>query len=590
MRCFSALLLLILLSASARLAAGVETKIFGGKDAPANEWPWMVAVLQNKNDLSNYQAQFCAGSLITPRWIVSAAHCFRPKDGNVLQSEAIRVLLDTIELCNDCTDHRRPVAEILVHPGWDTGQDTNNANDIALLRLSNPIDPAAIPRVSIIDPQRSASLPQTGHDDVQALGWGTMFPESEEDASGVSRFPTTLQQVALDFVNLETCKDFYNDDSLFSKSMVCAHEPDAPTHEPDDRGDSSPDNPSAGEDTGGADTFGEDTCKGDSGGPLFRESDGADWLAGITSWGSSCGDASLPGVYTEVLDFVDWIERQTQDHGPVVDMTGTWSVSARYAAIGGTLDVTAEIRNNALNNNASSIEARVGYPDSVDLTDDDTGDTLDCTGDGSGNLHCTGPASLAAQQSVRTPVAVDHAGPASEQVKLTLTASAGEGDYRSGNDRVEQTLIFSDKPDLEAEFGTPHSSGKTASIPLTIRNVAPHQASGNLRFSLTLGPALRLENAAALNCDSSHLCHPGDALMASSEQQYSLKLSTDRLGTHALEVDVNSASGDFPATDTEASTTIRFSPKPPADSGSSGGAGLLLVLAAYARRKKRSIS
>jgi secreted trypsin-like serine protease len=48
-----------------------------------------------------------------------------------------------------------------------------------------------------------------------------------------------------------------------------------------------------------------DACQGDSGGPLVC----AGQLVGVISTGKECGNASFPGVYTDVRLFVPWIER-----------------------------------------------------------------------------------------------------------------------------------------------------------------------------------------------------------------------------------------------------------------------------------------
>lgn len=50
-----------------------------------------------------------------------------------------------------------------------------------------------------------------------------------------------------------------------------------------------------------------DTCYGDSGGPLqiFRNSY-TPHIVGIVSFGASCG--TLPGIYTRVAYYADWIE------------------------------------------------------------------------------------------------------------------------------------------------------------------------------------------------------------------------------------------------------------------------------------------
>lgn len=51
-----------------------------------------------------------------------------------------------------------------------------------------------------------------------------------------------------------------------------------------------------------------DACQGDSGGPIFLyEQSGLSTVVGIVSFGVSCG-SNLPGVYTRIASFMDWIE------------------------------------------------------------------------------------------------------------------------------------------------------------------------------------------------------------------------------------------------------------------------------------------
>ena len=62
---------------------------------------------------------------------------------------------------------------------------------------------------------------------------------------------------------------------------------------------------------------GIDSCQGDSGGPLVVPNTNNYGkiiykLAGIVSWGIGCARAGLPGVYTQVSNYIDWIEKNVQ--------------------------------------------------------------------------------------------------------------------------------------------------------------------------------------------------------------------------------------------------------------------------------------
>lgn len=52
-----------------------------------------------------------------------------------------------------------------------------------------------------------------------------------------------------------------------------------------------------------------DSCQGDSGGPLLMLAGPHHSVVGITAFGQSCG-GSVPGVYTAVYSYLEWIERQ----------------------------------------------------------------------------------------------------------------------------------------------------------------------------------------------------------------------------------------------------------------------------------------
>lgn len=49
------------------------------------------------------------------------------------------------------------------------------------------------------------------------------------------------------------------------------------------------------------------SLQGDSGGPLACARNDVSVLYGIISWGDDCGRSKKPGVYTKVVNYIDWI-------------------------------------------------------------------------------------------------------------------------------------------------------------------------------------------------------------------------------------------------------------------------------------------
>lgn len=110
-------------------------------------------------------------------------------------------------------------------------------------------------------------------------GWGVTLEGSLVLAS-------SLQEASLPLVSLGACREALGE--AVTDNMLCA---------------------------GGV--RGQDACQGDSGGPLMGEDPDTNrvYLAGVVSWGVGCARDNLPGVYTRVTQYTDWIRQITELSG-----------------------------------------------------------------------------------------------------------------------------------------------------------------------------------------------------------------------------------------------------------------------------------
>ncbi|EPY77870.1 hypothetical protein CB1_000228049 [Camelus ferus] len=156
-------------------------------------------------------------------------------------------------------------------------------HDLALVRLQESADGCCAHSSPFVQPVCLPSSAARSAEPEAALcevaRWGHQFEGAEEYAS-------FLQEAQVPLISPERCSapDVHGD--AFTPGMLCA----------------------------GFLEGGTDACQGDSGGPLVCEDQTAEHqliLRGIVSWGSGCGDRQKPGVYTDVANYLAWIQEHT---------------------------------------------------------------------------------------------------------------------------------------------------------------------------------------------------------------------------------------------------------------------------------------
>jgi secreted trypsin-like serine protease len=268
---FIMLLLLLFVSSSAIASDAKQDteirtsiKIVGGYEAQPGAWPWMVGLVYHGTP-TVYDGQFCGGTLISSKWVLTAAHCVEGKSTSEFYA------LSGVHNLSADAGTQLGVKQIIQHPDYNSSTDNY---DFALLELTTnaPQTPVGIYSGS---PSAGISSTLTG-ETATVIGWGNTSPDGYN-------YPERLQQVALPVVSNTTCDASYPGD--ITTNMLCA----------------------------GYSYGGKDSCQGDSGGPLVLFIAGQWVHSGVVSWGYGCAQPGYYGVYARTTEAIDFIKEYVPD-------------------------------------------------------------------------------------------------------------------------------------------------------------------------------------------------------------------------------------------------------------------------------------
>ncbi|XP_043079387.1 granzyme B-like [Puntigrus tetrazona] len=244
MMTITSLLLLISLLPNLTFTVHVKGGIVNGTEVKPHSRPFMVSLQKNWRHA-------CGGFLISDRFVMTAAHCWK--------NEKLTAVVGAHDLRQDDKSVRIGVKSYHVHPKFNKH---TLQNDIMILRLKKEVkENKNVMKISISKEETDIKAGSV----CSVAGWGRL--------SFNGRKSYRLMEANVKIMNNTECKNKWKN-NFFASKMICAH-----GH-------------------GGS-------CKKDGGGPLVC----GYTAVGVTSFGDPkiCNNPERPVVYIKISKYYEWI-------------------------------------------------------------------------------------------------------------------------------------------------------------------------------------------------------------------------------------------------------------------------------------------